>query len=42
MFCYYLTKRGFLQKSRPLLNSLNRHAAIALTTRSWWTSSASI
>ena len=42
LFCYYLTKRGFLQKSRPLLDSLNRHAAIALTTRSWWTSSASI
>ena len=42
LFCYYLTKCGFLQKSRPLLNSLNRHAAIALTTRSWWTSSASI
>ena len=42
LFCYYLTKRGFLQKSRPLLNSLNRHAAIALTTRSWWISSASI
>lgn len=42
LFCYYLTKCGFLQKSRPLLNFLNRHAAIALTTRSWWTSSASI